>query len=72
MAIPYACAHSFKMIKSDNTLLQWTGQLCHSGPHLNVATASCTHVAPIPKVPDQVSLFAELSRLLPNRKVANV
>ncbi|KAB5515596.1 hypothetical protein GE09DRAFT_1159270 [Coniochaeta sp. 2T2.1] len=26
------CAHSFTMMKSDNTLIQWTCQSCHSGP----------------------------------------
>ncbi len=26
------CAHSFVMIKSDNTLIQWTCHVCHSGP----------------------------------------
>ncbi|KAK3369546.1 hypothetical protein B0T24DRAFT_361916 [Lasiosphaeria ovina] len=30
---PALCAHGFKMIKSDNTLMQWSCQLCHSGPH---------------------------------------
>ncbi|KAF5523166.1 hypothetical protein CGCA056_v005243 [Colletotrichum aenigma] len=33
MAVASACAHSFKMIKSDSTLIQWTCNLCHSGPH---------------------------------------
>ncbi|KAH8884849.1 hypothetical protein GQ53DRAFT_786015 [Thozetella sp. PMI_491] len=33
MAHATNCAHSFKMIKTDNTLIQWTCQLCHSGPH---------------------------------------
>ncbi|KAL5594705.1 uncharacterized protein BROUX77_008052 [Berkeleyomyces rouxiae] len=27
------CAHSFILIKTDNSLLQWTCNLCHSGPH---------------------------------------
>ena len=26
------CAHSFVMIKSDNTLVQWTCHVCHCGP----------------------------------------
>ncbi|KAK4125503.1 hypothetical protein N657DRAFT_654161 [Parathielavia appendiculata] len=26
------CAHSFVMIKSDNTLIQWTCHVCHHGP----------------------------------------
>ncbi|KAK4134703.1 hypothetical protein BT67DRAFT_302160 [Trichocladium antarcticum] len=33
MALASHCAHSFVMIKSDNTLIQWTCHLCHSGPH---------------------------------------
>lgn len=33
MAIASRCAHSFVMLKSDNTLIQWTCHLCHSGPH---------------------------------------
>ncbi|KAI1377679.1 hypothetical protein F4677DRAFT_453883 [Hypoxylon crocopeplum] len=33
MAVGSNCAHSFKMIKSDSTLIQWTCNLCHSGPH---------------------------------------
>ncbi|KAL2024592.1 hypothetical protein VTK56DRAFT_7635 [Thermocarpiscus australiensis] len=33
MAVATQCAHSFVMLKSDNTLLQWTCHLCHSGPH---------------------------------------
>ncbi|KAJ0146130.1 Uncharacterized protein HZ326_11184 [Fusarium oxysporum f. sp. albedinis] len=28
-----ACAHQFRMIKSDNTLVQWICQHCRSGPH---------------------------------------
>lgn len=28
-----ACAHSFNMIKSDSTLVQWICQYCRSGPH---------------------------------------
>ncbi|KAK8872306.1 hypothetical protein PGQ11_002820 [Apiospora arundinis] len=32
MAVANNCAHSFKMIKSDSTLIQWTCNLCHSGP----------------------------------------
>ncbi|KAI1268863.1 hypothetical protein F5Y18DRAFT_169934 [Xylariaceae sp. FL1019] len=27
------CAHSFKMLKSDSTLVQWRCNTCHSGPH---------------------------------------
>ncbi|KAH7204900.1 hypothetical protein BKA60DRAFT_498125 [Fusarium oxysporum] len=27
------CAHQFRIIKSDSTLLQWVCQHCHSGPH---------------------------------------
>ncbi|KAK4246530.1 hypothetical protein C7999DRAFT_15357 [Corynascus novoguineensis] len=26
------CAHSFVMIKSDNTLIEWRCHVCHSGP----------------------------------------
>ncbi|KAL2196785.1 hypothetical protein P885DRAFT_77906 [Corynascus similis CBS 632.67] len=26
------CAHSFIMIKSDNTLIEWRCHVCHSGP----------------------------------------
>ncbi|KAK1755828.1 hypothetical protein QBC47DRAFT_401992 [Echria macrotheca] len=33
MALANHCAHVFKMIKSDNTLIQWHCNLCHSGPH---------------------------------------
>nr|CEG03299.1 unnamed protein product [Fusarium pseudograminearum CS5834] len=28
-----ACAHQFRMIKSDSTLVQWICQHCRSGPH---------------------------------------
>lgn len=27
-----SCAHDFRMIKSDNTLMQWYCQHCHYGP----------------------------------------
>ncbi|CAH0048690.1 unnamed protein product [Clonostachys solani] len=27
-----ACPHSFTMIKSDSTLVQWMCSFCHSGP----------------------------------------
>ncbi|KAI1102278.1 hypothetical protein F4804DRAFT_269803 [Jackrogersella minutella] len=33
MAVGNNCAHSFKMLKSDSTLIQWTCHMCHSGPH---------------------------------------
>lgn len=33
MAVSSSCAHSFKMIKSDNSLIQWACNMCHSGPH---------------------------------------
>lgn len=33
MAVQNNCAHAFRMIKSDNTLVQWMCNLCHSGPH---------------------------------------
>src|SRR6266699_5422467 len=32
MAVDH-CANEFKMIKYDNTLIQWTCNLCNSGPH---------------------------------------
>ncbi|KAG9258952.1 uncharacterized protein F5Z01DRAFT_10965 [Emericellopsis atlantica] len=28
-----ACAHSFQMIKSETTLVQWLCHFCRSGPH---------------------------------------
>ncbi|KAF8473166.1 hypothetical protein BDZ91DRAFT_651415 [Kalaharituber pfeilii] len=33
MAIPGYCHHSFKIIKSETTLLLWNCGMCHSGPH---------------------------------------
>jgi len=33
MATATRCPHSFKMIKSESTLMQWHCNLCHSGPH---------------------------------------
>ncbi|KAF2004787.1 hypothetical protein P154DRAFT_543232 [Amniculicola lignicola CBS 123094] len=33
MAVPGSCEHSFKMIKSDTTLLLWQCNICTSGPH---------------------------------------
>ncbi len=33
MALASCYAHSFHMIKLDNTIIEWTCQLCHSGPH---------------------------------------
>ncbi|KAH7303598.1 hypothetical protein B0I35DRAFT_364699 [Stachybotrys elegans] len=28
-----ACPHTFRMIKTDNTIIYWICQLCRSGPH---------------------------------------
>ena len=28
-----ACSHSFSILKSDSTLVQWICKCCHSGPH---------------------------------------
>ncbi|KAF2747901.1 hypothetical protein M011DRAFT_443174 [Sporormia fimetaria CBS 119925] len=33
MAHSRTCTHSFKIIKSDTTLIQWNCNQCHSGPH---------------------------------------
>ncbi|KAK4225086.1 hypothetical protein QBC38DRAFT_369520 [Podospora fimiseda] len=33
MALSHGCQHSFKMLKSDTVLIEWTCHLCHSGPH---------------------------------------
>lgn len=36
MALPGSCTqpmHSFKIIKSDTTLVLWNCNMCHSGPH---------------------------------------
>ncbi|KAF4305631.1 hypothetical protein GTA08_BOTSDO06191 [Botryosphaeria dothidea] len=33
MAVPSNCEHSFKMVKSDNSLIHWICNMCHSGPH---------------------------------------
>jgi hypothetical protein len=33
MAKPGKCEHSFKVIKSDTTLILWNCNMCHSGPH---------------------------------------
>ncbi len=33
MAIPGYCNHSFNMLKSESTLIQWVCSMCHSGPH---------------------------------------
>ncbi|KAK2763427.1 hypothetical protein CKAH01_05021 [Colletotrichum kahawae] len=46
MAVASACAHSFKMIKSDSTLIQWTCNLCHS-ERLRM------HAAPVHRLPVQ-------------------
>ncbi|KAH8681574.1 hypothetical protein BX600DRAFT_505241 [Xylariales sp. PMI_506] len=31
-----SCAHSFKLIKTDNTLIQWYCNVCNSGPHWGI------------------------------------
>ncbi|TFB03236.1 hypothetical protein CCMA1212_004482 [Trichoderma ghanense] len=41
MTMAVSCAHSFVMIKSDNTLVQWICQHCRSGPHW--AIYECTY-----------------------------
>ncbi|EHK22245.1 uncharacterized protein TRIVIDRAFT_28110 [Trichoderma virens Gv29-8] len=41
MTMAVSCAHSFVMIKSDNTLVQWVCQHCRSGPHW--AIYECTY-----------------------------
>ncbi|OJD28640.1 uncharacterized protein BKCO1_1290002, partial [Diplodia corticola] len=33
MAVSGNCEHSFKMVKSDNSLIHWICNMCHSGPH---------------------------------------
>ncbi|KAL0471613.1 hypothetical protein QR685DRAFT_438698 [Neurospora intermedia] len=33
MALSNGCAHHFVLIKSESSLIQWTCQLCQSGPH---------------------------------------
>ena len=33
MAIPGYCHHSFNLLKSESTLIQWVCSMCHSGPH---------------------------------------
>ncbi|KAF8847961.1 hypothetical protein BDZ45DRAFT_665156 [Acephala macrosclerotiorum] len=33
MAVPGYCNHSFNMLKSESTLIQWACSMCHSGPH---------------------------------------
>lgn len=33
MAKPGKCEHTFKVIKSDTTLILWNCNMCHSGPH---------------------------------------
>lgn len=30
---PDQCAHTFQMIKSESTMIQWLCASCHSGPH---------------------------------------
>ncbi|SZF00458.1 unnamed protein product [Blumeria hordei] len=33
MSTPKYCNHSFHIIKSETTLIQWACYICHSGPH---------------------------------------
>ncbi|KAH8674362.1 hypothetical protein BGZ60DRAFT_269652 [Tricladium varicosporioides] len=33
MAVPGYCSHSFNLLKSESTLIQWVCSTCHSGPH---------------------------------------
>jgi hypothetical protein len=33
MALPGYCNHSFNLLKSESTLIQWVCSMCHSGPH---------------------------------------
>ncbi|KAJ4988407.1 hypothetical protein SVAN01_06024 [Stagonosporopsis vannaccii] len=33
MAAPVNCQHSFKVVKSDTTVVVWNCNMCHSGPH---------------------------------------
>jgi hypothetical protein len=40
MAVPSDCTHSFKLIKSDTTLVLWNCGLCHSGPHWSIYKCS--------------------------------
>ncbi|KAF1361470.1 hypothetical protein EJ07DRAFT_111530 [Lizonia empirigonia] len=42
MAAPVNCQHSFKVVKSDTTVVVWNCNMCHSGPHsLIYECASC-------------------------------
>ncbi|KAH8653951.1 hypothetical protein BGZ60DRAFT_419039 [Tricladium varicosporioides] len=31
--VPGHCNHSFNLLKSESTLIQWTCSMCYSGPH---------------------------------------
>lgn len=33
MAVPNYCSHSFNLLKSETTLIQWCCQMCHAGPN---------------------------------------
>lgn len=33
MAAQANCNHTFKSLKSDDTVIQWNCNKCHSGPH---------------------------------------
>ncbi|EAT79171.2 hypothetical protein SNOG_13287 [Parastagonospora nodorum SN15] len=36
MAAPANCTHSFKVIKSDTTIVSWNCNICHTGPYQSV------------------------------------
>jgi hypothetical protein len=36
MAVPSHCNHSFNLLKSESTLIQWVCAICHSGPHWHI------------------------------------
>ena len=36
MAVPSHCSHSFNLLKSESTLIQWVCAICHSGPHWHI------------------------------------
>ncbi|KAI9050575.1 hypothetical protein LZ554_005736 [Drepanopeziza brunnea f. sp. 'monogermtubi'] len=33
MSVPSYCHHSFNLLKSESTLIQWTCAMCHTGLH---------------------------------------
>ncbi|PSN71338.1 hypothetical protein BS50DRAFT_570711 [Corynespora cassiicola Philippines] len=38
---PAPCKHEFELLKSPNTVIVWTCNTCHSGPHLSIY--KCKH-----------------------------